>query len=85
MVIYPDDHGIKLLNTLDEKIKLLTEAGLQHLIILPFTKEFAKLSALDYIKEIIVDKIQAQLLVIGYDHRFGKNQRREYQNIRSTC
>ncbi len=74
MVIYPDDHGIKLLNTLDEKIKLLTEAGLQHLIILPFTKEFAKLGALDYIKEIIVDKIQAQLLVIGYDHRFGKNR-----------
>jgi len=82
MVLYPDDHGLKLLNTIDEKIKLLEEAGVDYLVIIPFTKEFSKLSSLQFINEIIVNAIHTKVLVIGYNHRFGKNREGAFEHLK---
>ena len=81
MVIFPDDHGLELLNTQQEKIAQLQEAGLQHLIIEPFTKEFSRLTALEYVRDILVGKIGVDELVIGYDHQFGKNREGNFNQL----
>jgi len=74
MVLYPDDNDLKLLNTQDEKIKLLEKAGIDHLIIIPFTKEFSRLSAVEFVRDLLVNKIGVKKLVIGYNHHFGRNR-----------
>jgi riboflavin kinase/FMN adenylyltransferase len=81
MVLFPDDHGLKLLTTTDEKIELLRENGLDNLIIIPFTKDFSRLSSLQFIRDIIVDKIGTKMLVIGYNHRFGKNRSGTFEDL----
>lgn len=82
MVIFPDDHGLKLLHTLDEKIAALEKAGVDHLLIIPFTKEFSRLTSLQFIQDIIVNKLNTKVLVIGYNHRFGKNREGTFVNLK---
>lgn len=65
---------IKLLNTLDEKIALFETLGIDFLLIIPFNQEFANLSALDFISEILIKQLHTSILYIGYDHQFGKNR-----------
>lgn len=65
---------LKLLNTLEEKISILKGTGLDQLIIHPFTKEFSRLTAEEYVKEVLVESINAKKVIIGYDHRFGRNR-----------
>ncbi len=74
MVLFPDDHGLKLLNTREEQIEQLAKCGVDHLIIQPFTIEFAQRSALDYVRELLVEGIGVHTMVVGYDHRFGKGR-----------
>lgn len=74
MVLAPDDDSVKLINTNERKYERLRSAGIQHLVILPFTKEFSQLPWQTFIKEIIVDRLGAAWLVIGYDHRFGHDR-----------
>jgi len=74
MVLYPDDNDLKLLNTQNEKIKLLENAGIDHFIIIPFTKEFSRLTAVEFVRDILVNKIGVKKLVIGYNHHFGRNR-----------
>lgn len=74
MVVSPDSHDLKLLSTIDEKIELLERQGIQHLIIVPFTREFSELSAEEYVQKILIGRIGTKRLVIGYDHRFGRNR-----------
>jgi riboflavin kinase / FMN adenylyltransferase len=74
MVLYNDSQNLKLINTLSEKIQLLASFGIDHLVIIPFTREFSEIDSNNYIQNILVDKIGAKILVIGYDHRFGKNR-----------
>lgn len=74
MVVSPDSHDLKLLSTIDEKIQLLENQGIQHLIIVPFTREFSELSAEEYVQKILIGRIGTKRLVIGYDHRFGRNR-----------
>jgi riboflavin kinase / FMN adenylyltransferase len=74
MVLYNDSQNLKLINTLSEKIQLLASFGIDHLVIIPFTREFSEIDSNSYIQNILVDKIGAKILVIGYDHRFGKNR-----------
>jgi riboflavin kinase/FMN adenylyltransferase len=71
VVLGPDSQKLSLLTTLDEKTRLLSEAGIDHIIILPFTKEFASRTAPDFIKEYLVDKIGVNHLLVGFNHRFG--------------
>lgn len=74
MVVSPDSHDLKLLSTIDEKIQLLENQGINHLIIVPFTREFSELSAEEYVQKILIGRIGTKRLVIGYDHRFGRNR-----------
>lgn len=81
MVLYPDEHGLELLNTIDEKKQLLEEVGVDHLIIHPFDRNFSELSSVDFVKEILVDKIRTKKLVIGYDHHFGKKREGNFDDL----
>ncbi len=82
MVLFPDDHGLKLLNTLDEKINYLRQEGIDHLVIIPFTKDFSRLTSMQFIRDIMVNKIGTKVLVIGYNHRFGKNREGAFEHLK---
>ncbi|MCP4884218.1 MAG: bifunctional riboflavin kinase/FAD synthetase [Flavobacteriales bacterium] len=72
---------IKMLTTMDEKTHLLEKFGLDDLIIEPFTKEFSRLSALDFVRNILVNQLNIKKLVIGYDHHFGKNREGNFEQL----
>lgn len=76
------DADMKLLNTIEEKTKLLEEAGLNHLIIHPFTLEFSRTSSLSFVRDILVNQIGTKKLVIGYDHHFGRNRRGSFEHLK---
>ncbi|HLU51809.1 MAG TPA: bifunctional riboflavin kinase/FAD synthetase [Flavobacteriaceae bacterium] len=65
---------VKMLNTIEERIEILSRCGIDHVIVYPFSKEFSQLTASEYIEGILLEKIKAQKIIIGYDHRFGKNR-----------
>jgi riboflavin kinase/FMN adenylyltransferase len=71
--------GIRLINTLDEKIELLEKAGIDHLVIVPFTEAFANQSAEDYIQNFLIKKFHPHTIIIGYDHRFGRDRLGDYR------
>lgn len=72
---------LKLLNTINEKICLLENIGIENLIIHPFDEKFAELSAEEFAKTILVDQLQVQKIIIGYDHRFGKNRTADINDL----
>lgn len=71
-------HKVQLLNTLEEKIELLSDEGIDHLVVTPFDEAFAEQSAEGYIKDFLVQRINPHTIIIGYDHRFGKNREGNY-------
>lgn len=79
MVLFPSDNDLKLLNTQPEKIALLEAAGLDHLLVVPFSRQFSRMHATDYVREILVGAIGVRSVVIGYDHRFGRNREGDLQ------
>ncbi len=74
MILHPEDQNIKLITTIHEKAELLEELGVDHLIITPFSRDFSNQLAKEYIRDILVKKIGTKKIVIGYDHRFGKDR-----------
>jgi riboflavin kinase/FMN adenylyltransferase len=70
--------GIRLINTLDEKLEILTGLGIDHVVVVPFTEVFANQTANAYIKNFLVDKFHPHTIIIGYDHRFGKERKGDY-------
>ncbi|QEK51761.1 bifunctional riboflavin kinase/FAD synthetase [Pedobacter aquae] len=87
MILHPEDHQLKLINNMIEKAALLSSLGVNHLIITPFTRDFSNLSPENYIKDILVDKIGTKTIIIGYDHRFGKDRSgslKELQHFSTT-
>lgn len=81
VVLYPGKE-IKLLNTIEEKITLLEKAGIDHLFVIPFNTEFAKLTAQQFIKKILIDEIGMQSLILGYDNHFGHNKEGDFQVVK---
>jgi len=73
-MILQDGSDIKLLNTIDEKSMLLDQCGIDHLIIHPFDQEFSRLTAEEFVQEILVNQFQLKKIIIGHDHRFGRNR-----------
>jgi riboflavin kinase/FMN adenylyltransferase len=74
LVLYPDDNELKLLTTIEEKVDLVSALGIDYLIIIPFTKELSRLRASDFVRDILVEQLHISKLIIGYDHRFGRNR-----------
>lgn len=70
--------GVRLINTLDEKLGLLAQLGIDHVVVVPFTEAFANQPAEDYVKNFLVDKFHPHSIIIGYDHRFGKERKGDY-------
>ncbi|WP_111669732.1 bifunctional riboflavin kinase/FAD synthetase [Algoriphagus litoralis] len=84
LVLYPDEHKLRLLSTFEEKTKLLRQFGIDHLITIPFTKEFSQLSSQEFIRKVLIDSIDTKKLVIGYDHRFGKNREGSFEYLKTN-
>ena len=77
-VLYPEQTDLKLINSQEEKIELLKKAGLQNLIIIPFSIEFSKTSSHDFINDILIDQLKAKVIVVGHNHHFGHNRQGDY-------
>ena len=73
-MVLQKDVSLELINTIEERAKLLEKTGLDYLIIHPFNKEFSRLNALDFVRTVLVSQLNTSKLVIGYDHHFGKNR-----------
>lgn len=73
-MVLQQDSSIKLLNTIKEKENLLSEIGIDNLIIHPFDLEFSRLSAEEFVKDVLIEKLNVGIIIIGHDHRFGRNR-----------
>ena len=82
-VIYPQDKSLRLLSTMEEKIELLRDSGLDYLVFVPFTVEFSQLLPDEYISKFIIGKFRPAIIVIGYDHRFGRNRSGDINFLKS--
>ena len=80
-MVLQEKSEIQLLNTIDERAELLEKYGLDNLIIHPFDKAFSRLSAEEFVKDILVDKLNIKKIVIGHDHRFGRNRTADINDL----
>ena len=80
-MVLKQDIAIKLINTIEEKIALFEEMGLENLIIHPFDANFSELSPEDFVKNILVDQLNVSKIIIGYDHKFGKNRSADINDL----
>ena len=74
IVLHPDDHNLELIQDIDRRIERLEEAGIDHLILFPFSKKFSRISATEFVRNILVNKLNVKLMTIGYNHHFGRNR-----------
>src|SRR5690606_22221082 len=79
--LHPEDDTLRLISDIGEKVQLLADAGIDHLIITPFTRDFSNQSPEEYIRDVLVGKIGTKKIVIGYDHRFGKDRQGSLQDL----
>lgn len=84
-VLFPNDTGLKLLQSVEEKAERLAALGVDHLLVIPFSRAFAEISAEEYIRKVIVELIGASKLVIGYDHQFGKNREGSFEKLQQMA
>lgn len=84
LVLFPDDDILKLLSTFEEKAEILLNLGIDHLVAIPFTKEFSNLTSEQFTRRVLLDKIGTKRLVIGYDHRFGKNREGSFEHLKAN-
>jgi len=80
-VLQADNQTLKLLNTIDEKIEELRKSGLQHFVIHEFTKEFSRTKSVNFIRDLLVNKLKMNYMVVGYDHHFGRNREGSYSDL----
>ena len=83
MVVNSEKKTLRLLSTFEEKVSLLEKFGVDHLVIIPFTEAFSQLSSQEFIQTVLVDQIHTQCLVIGYDHKFGKNREGSFEYLKT--
>jgi riboflavin kinase/FMN adenylyltransferase len=74
MVLFPDSHNLRLIQTEEEKYKKLELTGIDNLIVYPFTFDFSRISAMEFVRDFLVNKLNIHTIVIGYDHQFGRNR-----------
>ncbi len=83
-VLFPEQRDLKLITTTQEKCELLKQFGIDNILVFPFTIEFSKMSAEDYISNIISETLKTKTLVIGYDHRFGSNREGNIETLKQV-
>lgn len=81
-MVLQENVDIKLINTIAERTALLEKTGLNHLVIHPFTHAFSRLTALEYVRDILVNSLKAKKIIIGYDHRFGRNRNADIDDLK---
>lgn len=81
-MVLQKDANIKLINTIDERSELLEASGIDHLVVHPFTKAFSRMTALEYVRDILVKDLKAKKIIIGYDHRFGRNRNADISDLK---
>ncbi len=81
LIINPNDKSLALLSSINEKAKRVLDLGIDTVLVLPFTEEIASLSPEEFISGILVDKLKVKHMVVGYDHRFGKNRSGGFQDL----
>ncbi len=81
-MVLQKDSTIKMLHTINEKKQHVAAAGIQHLVVHPFTQEFSRLTATEYVRDILVDQLNAKKIIIGYDHRFGRNRTADINDLK---
>ena len=84
-VVAPAETNLRMLTTLDEKIELFEQSGIDHLIIYPFTPEFAQLTYEEFVEQILVGQIHTKSLVVGYDHKFGKGRKGDFEFLKNCA
>jgi riboflavin kinase/FMN adenylyltransferase len=82
LVLFPESPQLKLIQTETEKIEKLSKTGLENLIVFPFTFEFSRLTAMEFVRDILVNKLNIHTIVIGYDHQFGRNREGNIQYLK---
>ena len=80
-VLHPEDQQLKLLNTIEEKITELEKSGVQHFVIHEFTKDFSRTKSVNFIRDLLVNKLNMKHMVVGYDHHFGRNREGSYDEL----
>ncbi len=81
IITSPNEQNLRLITTLEEKIELFKQLNIDHLIVYPFDYQFSQLSYQDFVKQVLIDKIRLHTLVIGYDHRFGKERKGDFESL----
>lgn len=84
-IVAPGETSLRLLTTLEEKIALFEQSGIDHLIIYPFTPEFSQLTYEEFVENILVGQIHTKSLVVGYDHKFGKNRQGDFEFLKKCA
>ena len=82
-MVLQKDADIKLINTIDERKDILEKSGIDHLVVHPFTRQFSRLSAREFVRDILVHKLKAKKVIICYDHRFGRNRTASISDMRA--
>ena len=82
LVLFPEDPQLKLLNSQEEKYELLKSIGIDFLLVIPFSKEFSRMSSLEFVRDLLVQQLKATHLVMGYDHHFGRNREGSILNVK---
>lgn len=85
LFLTPEGAGLKYLSTLREKRELFEKKGVDHFVIVPFTRELSNYSSEKFIKEILVGKIKAKYLIVGFNHHFGKNREGSFETLQSLA
>ncbi|WP_271855223.1 bifunctional riboflavin kinase/FAD synthetase [Patiriisocius marinus] len=80
-MVLQKNSDIKLINTIGEKKQLLDNAGVDHFVVEPFTYEFSRMTAEEYVRDLLVGKLKAKKIIIGYDHRFGRNRNADINDL----
>lgn len=81
-MVLQKESGIQLINTIRERKELLEQTGIDYLVVHPFTHQFSRLTAVEFVRDILVHKLRAKKIIIGYDHRFGRNRTADINDLR---
>ncbi len=83
LIVHPDSKNLRFINTQERKYEIISRCKIDHLIVMPFTREFANLSGAEFVKRYIVGHLKTSKLIIGYDHHFGKDRLGGYMDLKA--